>query len=172
VTPYGTQKAGQAYNPNTGAYALPIRHRTHTEATETRKSQRAARQRTRNMKLLPRDPWERIKAAREPRVQPRRAYTAMLRWAKAPMARSTQNKTATSTRTPAAQNPEGLPVIKITQEGSFDSIRCKSVVPIEGNFEKWDATVTYSRCTSLCLAKGQAPAKLKGQWGSTARNMG
>ena len=35
-------------------------------------------------------------------MQPRRAHTAMLRWAKAPMARSTQNKTATSTRTPAA----------------------------------------------------------------------
>ena len=42
-----------------------------------------------------------------------------------------------------AQNQEGVPVIKIFQEGSSIKFAVKASVPIEGNFEKWDATITY-----------------------------
>ena len=42
-----------------------------------------------------------------------------------------------------AQNPEGVPVIKITQEGSSIRFAVKASVPIEGNFEKWDAALTF-----------------------------
>jgi len=38
----------------------------------------------------------------------------------------------------------GVPVIKITQEGSSIKIAVKASVPIEGVFDKWDATLAFS----------------------------
>jgi len=42
-----------------------------------------------------------------------------------------------------AQNP-GVPVVKITREDSSMKLAVKASVPIEGAFEKWDATMTFS----------------------------
>ena len=43
-----------------------------------------------------------------------------------------------------AQDSGGVPVIKIAQEGSSIKFAVKASVPIEGVFNKWDATLTFS----------------------------
>ena len=42
-----------------------------------------------------------------------------------------------------AQAPAGLPVFVITQEDSSIRFAVKASVPIQGTFDKWDATLTY-----------------------------
>jgi polyisoprenoid-binding protein YceI len=42
-----------------------------------------------------------------------------------------------------AQTPGNVPVIQITKEGSSVRFAVKASVPIEGTFDKWDATLTY-----------------------------
>src|SRR5215831_4061985 len=42
-----------------------------------------------------------------------------------------------------AQAPAGVPVFVIPQEGSSIKFAVKASVPIEGTFDKWDATLTY-----------------------------
>jgi polyisoprenoid-binding protein YceI len=44
----------------------------------------------------------------------------------------------------AAQAPGGVPVFKITPETSSIKFFVKSSVSLEGNFEKWDATLTFA----------------------------
>jgi polyisoprenoid-binding protein YceI len=44
----------------------------------------------------------------------------------------------------AAQAPRGVPVFKITPEASSIKFYVKSSVSLEGNFEKWDATLTFA----------------------------
>jgi len=86
--------------------------------TEPLKFPRTARLRIHNMKLLRRDPSERIKAAMEPGGQQRQAHTAMLRWARPRAAPSTPRKTGMSTKTAEAdgskpREPQGPdPVIR------------------------------------------------------------
>jgi len=47
--------------------------------------------------------------------------------------------------TPArAQDRGGVPVAKIIHEGSSVKFAVKASVPIEGVFDKWDATLTFS----------------------------
>jgi polyisoprenoid-binding protein YceI len=43
-----------------------------------------------------------------------------------------------------AQDRGGVPVVKITQEGSSVKFAVKASVPIEGVFDKWEATLTFS----------------------------
>ena len=43
-----------------------------------------------------------------------------------------------------AQDRGGVPVVKITQEGSSIKFAVKASVPIEGVFDKWEATLTFS----------------------------
>jgi polyisoprenoid-binding protein YceI len=43
-----------------------------------------------------------------------------------------------------SQDRGGVPVVKITQEGSSIKFAVKASVPIEGVFDKWDATLTFS----------------------------
>ena len=43
-----------------------------------------------------------------------------------------------------AQAPADIPVFKITSENSTIKFVVKASVPIEGVFDKWDATLTYS----------------------------
>jgi polyisoprenoid-binding protein YceI len=44
----------------------------------------------------------------------------------------------------AAQAPGGVPVFKITPEASSIKFYVKSSVSLEGDFEKWDATLTFA----------------------------
>src|SRR5579863_1327712 len=43
-----------------------------------------------------------------------------------------------------AQSPAKVPVIKISQAKSKITFAVKATVPIEGTFDKWDATLTYT----------------------------
>src|SRR6516162_967446 len=43
-----------------------------------------------------------------------------------------------------AQTPAGVPVIKITKEGSSIKFHVKASVAIDGTFDKWDATATMT----------------------------
>jgi polyisoprenoid-binding protein YceI len=43
-----------------------------------------------------------------------------------------------------AQTPEGIPVVKIVHDESSIKFGVKASVPIEGVFDKWDATLTYT----------------------------
>src|ERR1700757_525094 len=43
-----------------------------------------------------------------------------------------------------SQQLGGVPVTKITQEGSSIKFGVKAAVPVEGVFDKWDATLTFS----------------------------
>lgn len=44
----------------------------------------------------------------------------------------------------AAQAPGGVPVFKITPDSSSIKFYVRSSVSLEGNFEKWDATLTFA----------------------------
>ena len=43
-----------------------------------------------------------------------------------------------------AQSPADVPVIQITKEGSSVRFAVKASVSIEGTFDRWEATITYS----------------------------
>jgi hypothetical protein len=43
-----------------------------------------------------------------------------------------------------AQTPEGIPVVKIVHDESSIKFGVKASVAIEGVFDKWDATLTYT----------------------------
>src|SRR5215469_4377868 len=46
--------------------------------------------------------------------------------------------------TSRAQGPEGVPVLKITPEGSSIHFAVKASVSIEGTFDQWDGTLTFT----------------------------
>jgi polyisoprenoid-binding protein YceI len=73
-----------------------------------------------------------------------------------------------------AQDRGGVPVIKITQEGSSVKFAVKASVPIEGVFDKWEATLVFSsadaeagvlevkiRADSVNTGSGMKDGKLK-----------
>ena len=75
-----------------------------------------------------------------------------------------------------AQNPTGVPVFKITPEGSKIKFAVKASVPIEGTFDKWDATLTFTstdastgvldikiQADSVDTGSGMKNGKLKGK---------
>ena len=75
-----------------------------------------------------------------------------------------------------AQAPEGVPVIKITQEESSIKFSVKASVAIDGTFDKWDATVTMTspdvdtavldvkiQAASVNTGSGMKDGKLKGK---------
>jgi polyisoprenoid-binding protein YceI len=76
----------------------------------------------------------------------------------------------------SAQAPAGVPVFKITQEDSSIRFAVKASVPIEGTFDKWDATLTYAstdaetgvldvkiQAESVNTGSGMKNGKLKGK---------
>jgi len=76
----------------------------------------------------------------------------------------------------AAQVPEGVPVFKITPETSSIKFAVKASVPIEGAFDKWDATFTVTstdaqtgvldvkiQADSVNTGSGMKDGKLKGK---------
>ena len=75
-----------------------------------------------------------------------------------------------------AQAPAGVPVFVITQENSTIRFAVKASVPIEGTFDKWDATFTYTstdaeagvldvkiQAASVNTGSGMKDGKLKGK---------
>jgi polyisoprenoid-binding protein YceI len=66
-----------------------------------------------------------------------------------------------------SQDRGGVPVVKITQEGSSIKFEVKASVPIEGVFDKWDATLTFSSTDAeagVLEVKIQADSVKYGQW--------
>lgn len=64
-----------------------------------------------------------------------------------------------SLRAPA-QSSVGAPIAKITPEGSTIRFSVKASVPIEGTFDKWDATLTFSSTdptTGVWTSKSRQP---------------
>jgi polyisoprenoid-binding protein YceI len=75
-----------------------------------------------------------------------------------------------------AQAPEGVPVVKIVREESSVKFKVKASVAIEGVFDKWDATLTYTspkvesgvldvkiEAASVNTGSGMKDGKLKGK---------
>jgi polyisoprenoid-binding protein YceI len=75
-----------------------------------------------------------------------------------------------------AQTPEGIPVVKIVHDESSIKFGVKASVPIEGVFDKWDATLTYTspevesgvldvkiQAASVNTGSGMKDGKLKGK---------
>jgi polyisoprenoid-binding protein YceI len=75
-----------------------------------------------------------------------------------------------------AQAPAGVPVIKFTKEDSSIKFNVKASVPIEGTFDKWDATATMTspdvesgvldikiQAASVDTGSGMKDGKLKGK---------
>jgi polyisoprenoid-binding protein YceI len=75
-----------------------------------------------------------------------------------------------------AQAPEGIPVVKIVHDQSSIKFGVKASVPIEGVFDKWDATLTYTsphvetgvldvkiQAASVDTGNGMKDGKLKGK---------
>ena len=75
-----------------------------------------------------------------------------------------------------AQAPTGDPVFEILREGSSIKFAVKASVPIEGTFDKWDATLTYPstdveagvldirvEAASVNTGSGKNDGKLKGK---------
>src|SRR5580700_7784995 len=75
-----------------------------------------------------------------------------------------------------AQTPEGIPVIKIVHDESSIKFGVKASVAIEGVFDKWDATLTYTSpkvesgvldvkiaAASVNTGSGMKDGKLKGK---------
>jgi polyisoprenoid-binding protein YceI len=75
-----------------------------------------------------------------------------------------------------AQAPEGIPVVKIVREESSIKFGVKASVPIEGAFDKWDATLAYTsprvesgvldvkiQAASVNTGSGMKDGKLKGK---------
>jgi polyisoprenoid-binding protein YceI len=79
-----------------------------------------------------------------------------------------------------AQAPAGVPVIKFTKEDSSIMFNVKASVPIEGTFDKWDATATMTspdvesgvldikiQAASVNTGSGMKDGKLKAKTFST-----
>lgn len=66
------------------------------------------------------------------------------------------------------QAPAGLPVFEITQEDSSIRFAVKASVPIEGTFDKWDATLTY---TSADAEAGVLDVKIQAASVNTGSHM-
>ena len=75
-----------------------------------------------------------------------------------------------------AQAPDGVPVVKIVREQSSINFGVKASVPIEGVFDKWDATLSYTspqvetgvldikiQAASVNTGSGMKDGKLKGK---------
>jgi polyisoprenoid-binding protein YceI len=75
-----------------------------------------------------------------------------------------------------AQTPEGIPVVKIVHDESSIKFGVKASVAIEGVFDKWDATLTYTSpkvesgvmdvkidAASVNTGSGMKDGKLKGK---------
>src|ERR1700747_1322063 len=75
-----------------------------------------------------------------------------------------------------AQTPEGIPVVKIVHDASSIKFGVKAWVAIEGCFDKWDATLTYTspevesgildvkiQAASVNTGSGMKDGKLKGK---------
>jgi polyisoprenoid-binding protein YceI len=67
-----------------------------------------------------------------------------------------------------AQVPEGAPVFKITHEDSSIKFFVKASVALEGTFEKWDTTLTF---TSPDLTTGVLDIKIKADSVNTGSGM-
>jgi polyisoprenoid-binding protein YceI len=67
-----------------------------------------------------------------------------------------------------AQAPEGVPVFKITQEDSSVKFLVKASVALEGIFQKWDATVTF---TSSDISTGVLNIKIQADSVNTGSGM-
>jgi len=57
----------------------------------------------------------------------------------------------------ATQDQSGVPVFKFSPEGSVVNFNVSASVPIEGKFEKWDASLTF---TSRELSTGVLEIKI------------
>jgi polyisoprenoid-binding protein YceI len=67
-----------------------------------------------------------------------------------------------------AQTTEGVPVFKISQEGSSVKFSVKASVALEGTFQKWDATLTF---TSPALATAVLDIKIQANSVNTGSGM-
>jgi polyisoprenoid-binding protein YceI len=67
-----------------------------------------------------------------------------------------------------AQAPEGVPVFKITQADSSVKFFVKASVALEGTFQKWDATVTF---TSPDISTGVLEIKIQADSVNTGSGM-
>jgi polyisoprenoid-binding protein YceI len=67
-----------------------------------------------------------------------------------------------------AQAPEGVPVFKITREDSSIKFFVKASVALEGTFQKWDATVTF---TSPDISSGVLDIKIQADSVDTGSGM-
>jgi len=66
-----------------------------------------------------------------------------------------------------AQAPEGIPVVKIVHDQSSIKFGVKASVPIEGVFDGWDATLTY---TSPHVETGVLDVKIQAERRNWKRN--
>jgi polyisoprenoid-binding protein YceI len=76
----------------------------------------------------------------------------------------------------SAQAPAGVPVVKVTPENSSIKFSVKASVALEGTFDKWDATLTFTspdvttgvldveiQAASVNTGSGMKDGKLKGK---------
>jgi polyisoprenoid-binding protein YceI len=73
-----------------------------------------------------------------------------------------------STVLPSVSRAQGVPVFVITPEDSSIKFFVKASVALEGNFEKWDATLTY---TSPALSTGVLEIKIQAASVNTGSGM-
>jgi polyisoprenoid-binding protein YceI len=73
-----------------------------------------------------------------------------------------------STVLPAVSRAQGVPVFVITPEDSSIKFFVKASVALEGNFDKWDATLTY---TSPALSTGVLEIKIQAASVNTGSGM-
>jgi hypothetical protein len=66
-----------------------------------------------------------------------------------------------------AQAPEGIPVVKIVHDQSSIKFGVKASVPLEGVFDGWDATLTY---TSPHVETGVLDVKIQAERRHWKRN--
>src|SRR5277367_6556375 len=67
-----------------------------------------------------------------------------------------------------AQTAEGVPVVKIVHDESSVKFAVKASVPIEGVFDQWDATLTY---TSPAVESGVLDVKIQAASVNTGSGM-
>ena len=67
-----------------------------------------------------------------------------------------------------AQTPAGVPVFKVTKDDSSIRFGVKASVSIEGNFDKWDATMTF---TSADVTSGVLDVKIQADSVNTGSGM-
>jgi polyisoprenoid-binding protein YceI len=73
-----------------------------------------------------------------------------------------------STVLPTVSRAQGVPVFEITPENSSIRFFVKASVALEGNFDKWDATLTY---TSPALSTGVLEIKIQAATVNTGSGM-